>query len=345
MAKKSVIEKTKQLFLQYLEDNGYSVESDGYGHRTYSLQKPSSPTKQRNTYFADDYLNANLDNIGQNQRFFIFLHRVLNMGEHEVALYQAIKKTPGPKNPQYDKSVNSIINTIKPFKKTLFDYVARTSFLEHSWRILPEVFKEIDGQIERSTIFELVFNTKTFKSTDTQKEVYGLVNQYIKQPAKYQSYFNRIQKIEENQSLVENIKHYSVVSMEYDLDKLVGANLNRKGIESSEINNSIEKTCLLIQELKDPEMGIQKVLFEPIKNHRRSFNIICEDNKVNINTEIFENIVNKIARMNSYEEVRDFREEDNLQIFLREEKARFLRDKLNQALNTNDAKQKPKGKI
>jgi hypothetical protein len=129
------------------------------------------PKESMSRFYVDEILEENLDSIGTKDVFHEFLKKVLNKGEHEVAIYQAIKKTPGHKNYEYNSITSGIINTLKPFKKTLFEYVARPRFLEHNWHRIEELFKTLDGQENRMAIIEAVMQTNTFNNLDTQKSI------------------------------------------------------------------------------------------------------------------------------------------------------------------------------
>ncbi len=134
-----ISDKTKTLFIEYIGAKGWGVFNDAFMGTHYFMREPKRGENIHDFYY-NDILTSNLDNIGIPERFLSFIEDCLKKGEREVALSQAIKKTPGAKNYQYETHVKNIVKTLTPYKSSLFNYVARTKFLENSWNLIEMFF-------------------------------------------------------------------------------------------------------------------------------------------------------------------------------------------------------------
>lgn len=344
-AKTKVSDKTKELFLAYLEKKGLGVYNDAFMSSHYVIRPPKSASEKRSDYYAGDFLDSNLDNTGGTKYFVEFLTEILNKGEHEVALHQAIKKTPGPKNYEYSKHVNTILNTITPYKKTLFEYVARPRFLESGWEKLEDVFKTIDSQEHRKAIFEAMFATKTFTSLDVQKEIYNLVQKYIKYPSVYDEQFKRITKVDEKQNVTDFVSTSAVIIIGFNTEKLIGANLNTE-VSSNALIESIKNISNSLKDNHQQDLGIINVMMD-YKNGEKQhhLHVICPQDKVELNKIIFDRMINHLSRLNTWDEIKEFNEEGNRANFVKQCQSISLHNNLNSSLDAREEKTKLKNKI
>lgn len=308
MVKKTVKAKTKELFEKFLNEKGYGVYNDGFMSTHYGIRKPKNGEKL-STYYIDDVLDSNLDNIESKDVFHEFLKKTLNQNELEVALYQAIKKTPGHKNYEYNSITSGILNTLKPFKKTLFEYFVRSRFLEHNWKRIDDIFQTLDSQEHRIAIIESVMQTNTFNGLDTQKSIYNLVQKYIKQPEKFDSYFEKINKVNEHQSVIDYIDSLSVVIIGFTEEKLIGANLTTE-IAAKTLVESIEKIARNLKTEYKDDLKIINTLMDYNKDTKQhTLNIICPESYVELNKIVFEEIINDISRLSTWNQLREYQDE------------------------------------
>jgi hypothetical protein len=344
MVKKTVKEKTKELFEEFLNEKGYGVYNDGFMNRHYNIRIPK-PKENMSRYYVDDILDDNLYHIGTQDIFFEFLKKVLNKNEHDVALYQAIKKTPGNKHYDYEKITSSIINKLTPFKKTLFEYVVRPRFLEHNWSRIEDIFKTIDNQENRIAVIEAVMQTNTFKSLDTQKSIYNLVQKHIRNPEKFDSYFDKINKVQPHLSVVDYIDSPSVVIIAFTEEKLVGANLNTE-IGSKSLVDGIRKVANnLKKEYKDDLKIINILMDYDTETKQHLLNIICPHSHVELNKLVFEEIINDISRLSTTDELREYQSESKT-AFVKKCKSFQMHEELQDGLDiANDEVQKKKNKL
>jgi hypothetical protein len=344
MVKKTVKAKTKELFEAFLKDKGYGVYNDGFMSTHYAIRKPKpnvSHESNFSNYHVDDLLESNLDSVESKDVFHEFLKRILNQGEHEVALYQAIKKTPSPKNYEYDNIVRGMIDTLSPFKKTLFEYFARPRFLEHNLTKIDRVFKVLDSQEHRVAVIEAVMQTNTFNSLDTQRAIYNIVQAHIKVPAKFDSYFEKITKVQEHQSVVDYVDSPSVVIIGFTEEKLIGANLNTEMAAKTLVDGIGKIANILKKEYKD-DLKIINVLMDYDKDSKQhTLNVICPQSHVALNKLVFEEIINDVSRLSTWNELNAYRDETKT-AFIKKCKSFQMHEELYDNLNTNDNEGKKK---
>ncbi len=335
-------EKAKELLEEFLEAKNYGIFSNLSMHRSYSI-KPLKDDKKTSSYTIEEIINCNLDMISSEDKFLEFITYCLKKSENDVAISQAIKKTPRVNHYNYDHHVDQIINTLIPFKKTLFEYVARPSFLQSSYKQIPKIFTAIDDQERRIVIFESLINTKTFQNIDSQKEIYNFAQEFLKQPEKFDQYFNRIKKIHENQNVVDNNEINSVVSLGFNIDKLIGANIETE-LSSETIINNIKRITKNIETQFGTDLEISTTLMDyNSKTKQYQLHIICKEGNAPINSYIFSELINEISRKSNYKEIEDFN--NNLSLFMKEQKAIYMNNKLNQSLNSNVQQHPRKNKI
>lgn len=326
-------DKTKALFIDYIGAKGWGVFNDAFLGNHYFMREPKKHETIHDFYY-NDILTTNLDNIGIPERFLSFIDYCLKQNEPEVALAQAIKKTPGAKNYQYETHVKSIIKTLTPYKNQLFNYVARTKFLENSWNQIENVFLTIDDQTRRVGIIEAMINTKTFNSVDTQKSIYNIVQKHIKNPKLFDKHFSKIEKIDDQQTVIDFINTPSVVMIGFKAEKLMGANLTseiRKDTLIGQITNISESI-----HLKNETLGVIKTIMSYDSDKKQyCLNVICPKNKVELVSFIYEKMINTISRTSLYKDLLDFDKEPNLSCFIKNCNSEFLHKTLQKDINEN----------
>lgn len=345
MVKKTVKAKTKELFQEFMKKNGYGVYNHGFTHSHYAIRQPKKNEKIHD-YYVDDLLDTNIDNISNTSVFFNFMKEVLNQGEHEVGLYQAIKKTPGVKNYSYDIHVSAILNALQPYKKTLFEYVTRPKFLENSWRSIEHVFETLDSQEHRVAIIEAMMQTKTFSALDTQKNIYNIVQKHIKNPSQFESQFNRINKVKESQSVIDYIDTPSIVVIGFTAEKLIGANLNTE-INSSGLVEYIRNTSNNFKERHQEDLHIINTFMDYNKETKQyTLNIICPQTCVELNKVVFEKMINDLSRLNKWQDIGEYNQEDSIRQIIRECRIIHLQETLENTLDIfKETVKKPKNKL
>jgi hypothetical protein len=338
-----ISDKTKTLFIEYIGAKGWGVFNDAFMGTHYFMREPKRGENIHDFYY-NDILTSNLDNIGIPERFLSFIEDCLKKGEREVALSQAIKKTPGAKNYQYETHVKNIVKTLTPYKSSLFNYVARTKFLENSWNLIENVFLTIDDQPSRVGIIEAMINTKTFNSIDTQKSIYNIVQKHIRNPKIFDKHFSKIEKIDEQQTVVDFINTPSVVMIGFKAEKIMGANL------SSEIRkDTLIGQITVISEsiyLKYKDIGIIKTIMSYDSDKKQyCLNVICPKDKVELVSFIYEKMINSISRISLYSDLLDFNKEPNLDCFIKKCNSEFLHKTLKKDINENKLTSEKKLKI
>lgn len=316
MVKKTVKQKTKELFTEFLDKRELGIYNCGFMRTTYDFRKPKQG-ENRSLYYLDDALEDNLDKFASGRTtdlFFNFITETLQKGEHEVALYQAIKKTPGAKSYDYDTQTDNIIKTLKPYKKTLFEYVARPKFLEHSWKTLDDVFQTLDSQEQRIAVIEAMMQTKTFASLDTQKNIYNIVQKNIRNPSQFDAHFNRISKVENTRTVVDFIDTPALVVIGFTAEKLIGANLNTD-MTSEAIVNGIKRIANTLKDRHKNDLNISNVLMDyNTEKKQYSLHVICPKAYEELNKIVFEKMINDVSRLNSWKDLIEYEKEDSMQI-------------------------------
>jgi hypothetical protein len=332
MAKKTVKEKTKELFKEFTDKHGYGVYNDGFNHAHYVIRKPKG-SESTHDFYHNDFLDSNLDSIGSHNAFFNFMTDILNKGENEVALYQAIKKTPAPKSYSFDSHVNSVLSVLTPYTKTLFEYVARPKFLESSWERIDSVFNTLDSQDYRVAIIEAMLQTKTFNALDTQKGIYNIVQKHITDPSKFDSYFDRINKVSESQSVIDYIDTPAIVVIGFTSENLIGANLNTE-INSNYLVDSIKRISNSLKEKHQEDLHIMNTLMDYNKDTKQhSLYIVCPQSSVGLNKFVFERMINDVSRLSKSAEVNAYNQDDSRNRLIKECKILYLHATLEDTLS------------
>jgi hypothetical protein len=339
VTKKSVSIKLKSLFEDFLLKNQFGVYNDSFMGNTLYVRKPKNDREKISDYYNEDFLNNTLSAVGTPKVFLQFLSEILKKGESDVALQQAIKKTPNPKNYEYEGHVSSILNVLEPYKKVLFNYVSRPNFLEHNFHRLDKIFSIIDDQEHRIAILESMMVTKTFNSLDTQKEIYNLVQNHIRQPEILDKHFSRIKVVDTKESVVDFIETPAIIVIGFSAEKLIGANLNTK-ISSDTMVSTIPQCSQLLKDKFQQDLNIINTIMDYNKENKQySLNILCLPDTLGLNKKVFEKMINSISQLNSWEDITEFKKDENLNLFIKECKAEYLHQTLNQSLvNKNSPK-------
>ncbi len=326
--KKSVKIKSVEIFKEFAQKNGYGVFNDAFTSIRYTIRKPKAGEKG-GQFYLQDMIEAGPDKISNINQFFHFLKYCLHNNHSDVALAQIIKKTPKGSSYEYDSYVSDALSVLKPYKKTLFEYVARTAFLENSWHRLNTIFEVIDDQERKTAIFESMINTKTFQNVDTQKSIYQLLNTHIKVKENLLKHFTKILKVDENENVFEAIKENAALTFEYNPEKIANANLNGE-LTALMLVNNIKSYASIIKKMD--ELGIQTILIEEEnKKYPHKMHIICDKEMASVNKRIFDELFNTVARFKTREQSEEFNQ--NIGLFVKEKQAQVLRENLQSTLS------------
>lgn len=334
--KKSIKIKSLELFKEFAQKNNYGVFNDAFLSIRYKIRTPK-PSEKLSDFYMQDLIEAGADKISNLKPFFQYIKYCLDSNNSDVALAQIIKKNYRHTSYEYDSYVSDVIGLLEPYKKTLFEYVCRPAFLEHSWNKLGTVFETIDDQERRIAIFEAMVNTKIFQNLDTQKSVYQLFTTHIKSKNDLNKYFTKIKKINEEENILDSIEDYSCIVVSYDCEKIANANLNGE-LKSSEIVGSINRLAQEIKAIK--ELGIKSVLTEVDSKIIQKMNIVCDKSSVDLNKRIFSELFNVVSRFKTRKEITGFSED--LIFFVKEKTAEVLSEKLSAGLTENKKTNKVK---
>lgn len=292
--KKSTKLKSLELFSEFTEKNNYGIYNDSFMSTSYTIREPKAGEK-RSVYYFEDFLGASLDKVRNTKKFFDFIKYALDKGELEVAVHQAIKKTPSAKSYDYNGSVRDILKSLQPYKEAFFQYVARPKFLENSSDVMSYILSNIYDQEHRIAVFEAMFQTKEFNNINTQKTIYRLFNENIRDKSKLEKYFNKIEKIKEEDSIVSSTEITSVVMIGISTVKLANANL-LSSLSGKDIAQTIKK---IVEEVmpKEKELGISKVIWSANNTEYFVINIFCPPEKAEFNRMLTEEMINTVARI------------------------------------------------
>lgn len=339
--KKSIKTKSLEVFKEFAKKHNYGVFNDAFMSTIYRIRSPKSSEKISD-YSFQDLIEAGADKIDNLKPFFQYIKYCLDNNHSDVALAQIIKKNYRSTSCQYDSYVNSAIEVLKPYKKTLFEYVSRPSFLEHSWKKLENVFETLDDQERKTAIFEAMINTKSFQNVDVQKAVYQLFINHIKSKGFLEKYFTKIQSIEEQDNILDSIQEYTCLSISYNPEKIANANLNGE-LQASELIGSIKFYAKSIAEMK--ELEIESILMEEdnSKVGIKKMNIVCNPSTSALNKRVFDELFNVVSRFKDRKEVNNFGSQ--LSFFVKEKTAEFLSDKLRSDFSEATNKKSNKVKI
>ncbi len=189
-----------------------------------------------------------------------------------------------------------------------------------------------------------MINTKTFNSIDTQKSIYNIVQKHIRNPKIFDKHFSKIEKIDEQQTVVDFINTPSVVMIGFKAEKIMGANL------SSEIRkDTLIGQITVISEsiyLKYKDIGIIKTIMSYDSDKKQyCLNVICPKDKVELVSFIYEKMINSISRISLYSDLLDFNKEPNLDCFIKKCNSEFLHKTLKKDINENKLTSEKKLKI
>ncbi len=308
MVTKVVKLKTKELFQAYLDKNEYEIKNEGFTNQYFVIRKPKIG-EGRSTFYIDDLLDGGSSNIKSKDIFFNFLKELLTTNEKDVVLYQLIKKIPKEDEYNYEKDFERIINFLESYQDLLFEFMARPRFLEKSWKQLDKILPIIKSEEHKIGIIEALTQSNTFKSLDTQKEVYKLIQKYISNPSALDKHFDKINKVGDNQSVIDYVDTPSVVILGFTEERLIGINLNTE-MESKTLIHHIKTTSELIQQEHSNDLKIINILMGYNKdNKQHTLNIICPKSHVELNKLVFEEVINTICRLNTNSEVFDYKNE------------------------------------
>jgi hypothetical protein len=326
--KKSIKIKSIEAFKEFAKKNSFGVFNDAFMSIRYTIRKPK-PNEKGGEFYLQDMIEAGPDKISNMNQFFQFIKYCLHNNYSDVALAQIIKKNPRSSSYEYSTYVSDALSVLKPYKKTLFEYVARTTFLENSWHRLDTIFEVIDDQERKTAIFESMINTKTFQTVDTQKSIYQLLNNHIKVKENLLKHFTKISKVDENENVFEAIKENAALTFEYNPEKIANANLSGE-LTALMLVNNIKSYASIIKRMD--ELGIQTILIEEEnKKYPHKMHIICEKSMAQVNKRIFDDLFNIVARFKTREQSEDFNK--NIGLFVKEKQAEVLREKLQSTLS------------
>jgi len=313
MVTKVIKLKTKELFQNFLDKNGYKIDNEGFTDQYFVIKKPKDG-EGRSTYYMEDLLDGNIRNIRTKHIFFNFIEELLSTNEKDVALYQLIKKTPKLDAFEYNKDFNSIVDFLKPHQDLFFKYMARTRFLEKYWGELDKVLPLFKSEDHKIGVIETLTQTNTFKSLDTQKEVYQLIQKHIKNPSILDKYFNKINKIGDNQSVIDHVDTLSVVVLGFTEERLIGVNLNTE-MEAKDLIRHIKSVSEKVAEQHSDDLKIVNTIMAYNKDTKQhTLNILCSQSHVELNKLVFEDVINAICRFNDNSEVYEYKESSKTNI-------------------------------
>lgn len=339
--KKNIKTKSVELFKEFSQKNNYGVFNDSFMSIRYSIRKPKTNTEKITDYYFEDLITSGIDKVSNWDKFFEFVKFSLDSGNSEIAISQLIKKTPKVNNYEYDNYVSTVIDFLRPYKKIMFEYVARPILLENSWENLDVVFKVIDDQERRIAIFEAMFQTKAFENIDVQKKIYKLYNSNIKFKEKLSDYFTKIKKLDEQENVFDYIKEERVIVIGYNPEKIGNANLKSE-LSANGLIEDVKRFSKVLKEKED--LGISSILFEESKkNNIYKMYIVCNEESVEINKKIFKELFNKISRFETMKETQELYE--NIDLLIKEVKSECFSEKLEKELSSKQKVSLIKNKI
>jgi hypothetical protein len=353
MDKKKITIRTKELFLDYLKNNNYYIEYDykskiksenGGDYMLSGVMYSILPLDGSNTqydYLVDNLLEAGINEVYTDIEFLNFLKEVLNNGEGEVALQQAIKKTPRSKKGYYNFYVNNIIESISASEDVLFNYINRQSFLEHSWKVIDDVFPILNNDEYKKTILNTLTKIQDFVEVNTQKSIYKSVHSYLKDPSQFDTLFTKIHKPIKNRSVVDAIDTSSIIILKFTEEKLLSVNMDN----TTEIEDILKNINSVINDLKkkhNEDLQIIKAFLDyDFPSRQNHLNIICPPSYVELNKVLFEKIINDFSQMNNIDEIRNYRT-TSLDMSIAEAKAYILHKDLDSEMKNNHENTKHK---
>lgn len=333
MKKLNKQEKTKELFISYLKENNVWVFNDSFLGKHLTIRPPKNTNDKLNDYYINDILATNFSGISNSSSFLKFISYLLQKNEHSLAIQQSIKKTNNYKNYNHHEDISKIIKILTPYKKTLFEFSCRNSFLNNHLNTLPSIFSILDSQEYRIGLLEAIFNTTAFNNLDNQKMIYNLVQTNIKNPKKFDNKFSKIKILNNFETVVDFIETPSIIVIGYNAEKLIGANLLTK-ISSDNLLSFIPQFASILRTKHTEELKIINTIVDYNKEKKQYYlNIICKQETLELNKVIFENFLNTISRFSIWQEITDFLSEEKINLFLKTCKSDYLQQTLQKSLS------------
>jgi hypothetical protein len=157
----------------------------------------------------------------------------------------------------------------------------------------------------------------------------------------FNSYFQKINKVQEHQSVVDYVDAPSVVIIGFSEEKLIGVNLNTE-IPSKSLVEGINKVANKLKTEYPDDLKIINVLMDyDIEKKQHTLNVICPQSHVELNKLIFEEVINDISRLSTIDQLRDYQSESKT-AFIKKCKSFKMHEELQDGLNLKNDELKKK---
>ncbi len=340
MKKETIKTKTESLFKEFLENNNYGIYSDSFMGIRYTIRKPKSSEKI-SLYYLEDLVSGSYTDLGSEEKFFDFIEYAFKKNKGDIALNQLIKKTPRVNSYDYSSFLTKVIQTLIPHNKELFEYVSRSKFLETSWGLIGDLAKHLTEE-QTISLVEQTFTTKTFNNIETQKKLYAFVKNEIRDNEDLLKEFNKIKIIEETENVLDKASTPGAVLLEFNLQKLAGANID-SNLSIHQTVNNIETSLRDMADKNGVDLGLIDLTMKKSKFELDyKVIILCDKDKVELNKIVFEKLINTVVDFKEYKEYGLFSKE--IETFYKECKTEYQFKDLNQNLIKNSISEK-KNKI
>lgn len=302
-------------FDQFCEQNNYCIASS---LNTQLYIKPILKERDKTSDHDKDQLlfKDKLNQIQYHEKILDFANFLF---EHEnykhLGLRFLIEKTPTPESRDYYPLTRDIVKILREQEDVLFDYVGRQSYIKNNRSDMIDLFSNgFLNQSQREAIIEMYVNLESFSELKNKVVIHEMIEKFIDNNEKYQSYFTQLHEAQEKLetvNLIEEAQKCEIYTMKFDLH-----NLMLMSPTTSE--NQLITSLNLLEELKDyyDQLGITKIITDKAQNKEnqegKTMNIHCLGHNINekflnkfFNTYVKEILVNPQLRTQVYVVIAD----------------------------------------
>lgn len=218
-------QKSLTLFLEYLEDSHLYIYQEPINFYFRVNKKIDNNQLEINQQAVSNILNTHIDNIRNEDQFLNFFKFCFLRNEPDIALEQAIIKTPIKSNFLFFSYIEKIVLSIKENQEILLRYLNRTTFLNNTWRFIDLYLSHLDNHEDKLKIIKKISKTNAFRIPNNQKDIYNSAKDYIDNYQDLLSYFTHLMEIKEDESIVNSIEYPHTIIIKFTPQKLLNANL------------------------------------------------------------------------------------------------------------------------
>lgn len=214
--------RLKERFSDFLDKSGLFLKTSVYSHDVECVRR--KPTDGRaSDFLIDRLLEQRLSGRSGEEHLLRFAKKELASedGKNDaVKLLLAIE--PRSKN-DYSDATTKIMETLKPYGREYFEYVARGSFISRRFDLVEKAFEGLRNQEHMEALMERCIASRQFATMNGKATMLRVLNSKIRNKKKFRDAFEVFYG---NEIRIET-KFYEVIEARFDLADLIGATEGR----------------------------------------------------------------------------------------------------------------------